>query len=66
MKIHFLGTCSGTDPMPDRNHASWVLEVDDKLYFFDAGECCSRSAHLSGLDVLTMKAVFVSHPHIDT
>ena len=65
MKIHFLGTCSGTDPMPDRNHASWVLEVDDKLYFFDAGECCSRSAHLSGLDVLTMKAVFVSHPHID-
>lgn len=65
MKLHFLGTCSGTDPMPDRNHTSWVLEVDDKLYFFDAGECCSRTAHLKGLDVLTMKAIFISHPHID-
>ena len=65
MKLHFLGTCSGTDPMPDRNHTSWVLEVEDKLYFFDAGECCSRTAHLKGLDVLTMKAIFISHPHID-
>ena len=65
MKIHFLGTCSGTDPIDGINHSSWVLEVGDKLYFFDAGECCSRTAHIKGLDVLTMKAVFISHHHID-
>ena len=65
MKIHFLGTCSGTEPMPDRQHTSWCLETGDKLYFFDAGEGCSRAAHLKGLDVLSIKAVFISHPHID-
>jgi ribonuclease Z len=65
MKIHFLGTCSGTEPMPDRNHTSWCLEIGDKLYFFDAGEGCSRSAHLMGLDALLTKAIFISHPHID-
>jgi len=65
MKIYFLGTCSGTEPMPNRNHTSWCLEVGDKLYFFDAGEGCSHNAHLLGLDALSMKAIFISHPHID-
>ena len=65
MKIYFLGTCSGTEPMEGRNHVSWALESGDKLYFFDAGEGCSRAAHLGGLDALSVKAMFVSHPHID-
>ena len=65
MKIHFLGTCSGTDPIEGINHSSWVLETGDKLYFFDAGECCSRTAHIKGLDVLSIKAIFISHHHID-
>ena len=65
MKIHFLGTCSGTEPMLGRNHTSWCLETEDKLYFFDAGEGCSRTAHLMGLDALLTKAIFISHPHID-
>ena len=65
MKIYFLGTCSGTEPMPDRNHTSWCLETGDKLYSFDAGEGCSHTAHLMGLDALSMKAIFISHPHID-
>lgn len=51
--------------MPGRRHTSWCLEADDKLYFFDAGEGCSQTAHLKGLDALSMKAIFVSHPHID-
>ena len=65
MKIYFLGTCSGTEPMLGRNHTSWCLETGDKLYFFDAGEGCSRTAHLMGLDALLTKAIFISHPHID-
>ena len=44
MKLIFLGTCAGTEPMPDRKHASFVLEVGATLYWFDAGEGCSYTA----------------------
>ena len=65
MKLYFLGTCSGTEPMPDRNHASWVLETDGKLYFFDAGEGCSKTAYLLGLDPVAIQKIVISHPHMD-
>ncbi|MBE6601542.1 MAG: ribonuclease Z [Ruminococcaceae bacterium] len=65
MKLHFLGTCSGTEPMPGRNHVSWVLETGGFLYFFDAGEGCSKAAHLLGLDLLATKQIVISHPHMD-
>lgn len=65
MKLYFLGTCAGTEPMPDRKHASFALEVDGDLYWFDAGEGCSYTAHNFGLDVLKVKKVLISHPHLD-
>lgn len=65
MKLHFLGTCAGTEPMERRQHMSVVLEVNDRLYFFDAGEGCSRTAHLMGLDLLKTEKIIISHPHID-
>lgn len=65
MKLHFLGTCAGTEPMPGRKHASVAVEVGDRLYWFDAGEGCSYTAHLMGLDLLKIKAVFISHTHMD-
>lgn len=65
IKIHFLGTCSGTEPMPDMHHCSWILEVAGCNYWFDAGETCSHTAHVSGVDILHTRAIFVSHPHID-
>ncbi len=65
MKIYFLGTCSGTEPMEGGNHSSFVIERGEKLYFFDAGEGCSRTAHLLGLDLLKVKKVIISHPHMD-
>ena len=30
MKLYVLGSCSGTEPMPDRKHVSVAIEVDDK------------------------------------
>ena len=51
--------------MPGRHHTSWVLEADGRLYFFDAGENCPYNAYLNGLDILSMRAVFISHRHID-
>lgn len=65
MRIHFLGTCAGTEPMPGIHHCSLVVEVNGIFYWFDAGENCSHTAYTSGLDLMQTKAVFVSHPHID-
>ena len=65
MKIYLLGTCSGTEPMPGRNHLSWALEQNDRLYWFDAGESCSHTGYLMGLKLTEIRAVFISHAHID-
>lgn len=65
MKIYFLGTCAGTEPMPNRKHTSFAIESNDRIYWFDAGEGCSYTAHLLGLDLLKVEKIVISHPHID-
>ena len=65
MKIYFLGTCAGTEPMPTRKHTSFVVECGGTLYWFDAGEGCSHTAHNMGLDLLKVRKIVISHPHID-
>ncbi len=65
MKIYYLGTCSGTEPMVGMHHTSLVLEAAGSLYWFDAGESCAHTAYTSGMDVMNTRAVFISHPHID-
>ena len=66
MKIYFLGTCSGTEPMYGRKHDAFAIEASDgRLYWFDAGEGCSYTAHLMGLDLLSVGKIIISHPHMD-
>lgn len=65
MKLHFIGTCAGTEPMPDRRHACIAIETNDGLYWFDAGEGSSITGHLMGLDLLSIKKIIISHPHMD-
>ena len=65
MKLTFLGTCSGTEPMPGRHHNAFVLEIGGTNYWFDAGENCSHAAYTSGIDLSRVRAVFLSHMHID-
>lgn len=65
MKIHFLGTGSGTEPLEGYYHQSFAIETNGSLYFFDAGEGCSRRAYLGGLALLKTKAIFISHTHMD-
>ena len=65
MKLHFLGTGAGTEPIKGSYHQSMAIESGDSVYFFDAGEGCSRRAHLGGIDLLKTKAIFVSHTHMD-
>ena len=65
MKIYYLGTCSGTEPMPDMHHTSYIIETAGNLYWIDAGENAAHRAYTSGIDFLATRAVFVSHAHVD-
>ena len=65
MKLHIFGSCSGTEPMPERKHASVAIDVDDKIYWIDAGEGCSYTAHNMGIDLLKVKHILISHTHMD-
>ncbi len=65
MRIKVLGSCSGTEPMPNRHHVSWILDTGNGIYWFDAGEGCSYNAHLWGIDILDIRSIFISHPHMD-
>ncbi|MBE6537381.1 MAG: MBL fold metallo-hydrolase [Ruminococcaceae bacterium] len=65
MKIYYLGTCSGTEPMPDMHHTSYVFEIANNLYWIDAGENAAHRAYTAGLDFLSSRAIFVSHAHVD-
>ena len=65
MLLHIFGTCSGTEPYPGRRHCAFAFERNDRLYWFDAGEGCSYTAHIMGVDLLRLRTVVISHPHID-
>ena len=65
MRLTILGTCSGTEPMPGRHHVSFTVEHDGGIYWFDAGETCSYTAHVAGVDVVATRAIFITHTHMD-
>ena len=64
-RLKILGSCSGTEPMPGRHHTSIVLTANDRNYFFDAGENCSHTAYTQGIDMMSTRAIFISHTHFD-
>jgi ribonuclease BN (tRNA processing enzyme) len=65
MKITFLGTCSGTEPWPGRRHCSFIIEYNERVYWFDAGESCSYTAYLANIDLSATSAIFITHTHMD-
>lgn len=65
MKIHILGSCSGTEPYPGRHHTAFAIELENGVYWFDAGETCSYTAYLMGIDLLKIRGIFISHCHMD-
>ena len=65
MRIHTIGTCAGTEPMPTRQHACCMFEINNKYYTFDAGDGCSRTAFLKGIPIAELEHIFISHPHRD-
>jgi ribonuclease BN (tRNA processing enzyme) len=65
MLLHVFGTCSGTEPYPGRHHTAFAFEHNGRLYWFDAGEGCSHTAHTMGVDLTRLRKVVISHPHMD-
>ena len=65
MKLYIFGSCSGTEPISGRHHTAFALEINGRVYWFDAGENCSYTAHLMGVDLLSVADIFISHPHMD-
>jgi len=65
MLLHIFGSCSGTEPYPGRHHCAFAFEHNGRLYWFDAGECCSYTAHIMGVDLMRLRKVVISHPHLD-
>lgn len=65
MKFLIFGSCSGMLPVADRHHTSFAIAINDRIYWFDAGENCSRTAYLMGVDLLAVSDIFISHPHMD-
>ncbi|MEA4822741.1 MAG: MBL fold metallo-hydrolase [Clostridiaceae bacterium] len=65
MKLHIFGSCSGTEPFPGRHHVGFAFEHAGALYWFDAGECCSYTAHTMGVDLMKVRKIVISHTHMD-
>lgn len=65
MKFNFLGTCAGTEPIIDWRHQSFAIEAGGAVYWFDAGEGSSYTAHTIGVDLLAIKGIFITHTHLD-
>ena len=65
MRIRFLGTWAGFEPTVGVRHVSFVIEEGDRSYWFDAGEMCSHSGSVAGVNMMAVRAIFISHCHID-
>lgn len=65
MELYFLGCRCAAPAVPKYMHTSFAIEINDVIYWFDAGEGCSHTAHLMGIDLLRVKEIFISHPHMD-
>lgn len=65
MKLYIFGSCSGTEPESGRKHTALALEINGRYYWFDAGEGCSYTAHLMGVDLLSVSDIFITHTHMD-
>jgi len=62
--IHFMGTGSA-HPNKLRGAPSVVLEINGGLYMFDCGEGTQRQMAIAGLNIMKLRAIFITHLHGD-
>lgn len=63
--MYIFGSCAGTEPIAGRHHTALAIEINNRFYWFDAGESCTYTAYLMGIDLLRVADIFISHVHMD-
>ena len=64
MKLRFIGTSSGITS-EQRFHSSFILEDDQQLILFDAGDSVSRALHYQKVNPNDIDSIVISHLHAD-
>lgn len=64
MKITFFGTSHGV-PEQNRKCSSTLIEAGDNRYFIDMGSDAIEGLVDRGIDIASVKAVFITHMHGD-
>ncbi|MDG7035952.1 MAG: ribonuclease Z [Nitrososphaerota archaeon] len=62
--VYFMGTGSA-HPNKLRGAPSVVLNTDGELYMFDCGEGTQRQMAIAGLNIMKLRAIFLTHLHGD-
>ncbi len=64
LRVRILGSGSAI-PIMGRSNAAVLLLHGDRSYLLDAGESCAPTLLRAGLDLFSLRAVFISHMHAD-
>ena len=65
MDLKLIGCTSADTPGVSYGHTSFAIESGTGVYWFDAGEGCSNTAHLMGIELTSVSNVFISEWHIN-
>lgn len=57
--------CSSAKPTATYHQSSQVVNVNEQLFLVDCGEGCQQQMFRSGISLLKIRAVFISHMHGD-
>lgn len=62
--ITILGS-SSAKPTVGRHHSSQIVNLSEQYYLVDAGEGCQQQMFRYGINILKIRAIFISHLHGD-
>jgi ribonuclease BN (tRNA processing enzyme) len=64
-RLILLGTAGGPTPKPNRSAPANAIVVDGVIYVIDCGNGVARQMVQAGLDLGTIRQVFITHQHSD-
>jgi len=64
-RLILLGTGGGPTPKPNRAEPAQVIIVNGAAYVIDCGNGVARQMALAGLNLGSLRAVFITHQHSD-
>ena len=64
-RLVLLGTGGGPSPKPDRFPSAYALQTDRGIYLIDCGNGVARQVIRAGLDINSIRQVFLTHHHPD-